>query len=240
MKKKRWEIIYEDNSVVVIDKPAPFLTIPDRYDKNKPNLLGKLSEKREAIKVNHRLDKDTSGLILFTKTPEAHKHLSDQFEQRTIKKHYLTIVHGVPQEEVGLINLPLAPSGIRNKGMVVDKQGKESLTKYKILEAWRRYSLLEVKLLTGRQHQIRVHMRSIHCPIVCDHMYGDGEPFFLSSIKRRMNRSREEEERPLLNRIGLHSYILGFDHPESGERMQFKAELHKDMRAVVNQLRKTV
>jgi len=239
MKKKRWEIVHEDASVIVINKPAPFLTIPDRYDKTKPNLLGTLTERRESIKVNHRLDKETSGLILFTKNEEAHKHLSEQFENRTIKKHYLTLVNSVPQEEVGLIDLPIAPSGIRNKGMIVDQKGKESITKYKILETWRNFSLLEVKLLTGRQHQIRVHMRAIHCPIVCDRLYGDGEAFYLSAIKRRMNKSREEEERPLLSRMGLHSYILGFDHPDSGERMEFQAELPKDMRAVVNQLRKT-
>lgn len=239
MKKKRWTILHEDEAVIVVDKPAPYLTIPDRYDKTKANLIGILSEEREEVFINHRLDKETSGLILFTKSEAAHKHLSDQFEKRTVQKHYLALVHSAPLEEVGLIDLPIAPSGIRNKGMVVDQNGKESQTKYKILESWRGHSLLEIKLLTGRQHQIRVHMRAIHCPILCDKLYGDGDPFLLSSIKWRMNRSREEEERPLLSRTALHSHILGFDHPDSGERMEFKSDLHKDMRAVVNQLRKS-
>ena len=197
-----------------------------------------MSERREEVFINHRLDKETSGLIVFTKNAEAHKSLSEQFMEREVDKHYLTLVNRKPLEEVGLINLAIAPSGVRNKGMILDAEGKEALTKYRVLETWDRFSLLEVKLLTGRQHQIRVHMRAIRCPILCDTMYGDGKPFMLSDIKRKINRDREKEERPLLSRVALHSSMLGFIHPRSGEKVNFESALPKDMKAVVHQLRK--
>ena len=238
MKKNRWVIVHEDQDVIVVNKPAPYLTIPDRYDKTKPNLVGMLSQKRDIVLINHRLDKDTSGLIVFTKNEVAHKHLSRQFEERMVDKHYLVIVHGRPAEEVGLIDLAIGPSGVKNKGMILDATAKESLTKYRILEAWSRHSLLEVKILTGRQHQIRVHMQAIHCPVLCDHMYGDGTPFLLSSVKRKMRRNKDEEERPLLSRVALHSHILKFKHPTSGQNLEFSSDLPKDMKAVVNQLSK--
>jgi len=138
-----------------------------------------------------------------------------------------------------LIDLAISPSGIRNKGMILDPSGKETQTKYRILEFWRQHSLLEVKLITGRQHQIRVHMKAIRCPVVADKMYGDGQPFMLSDIKRKINRHREEKERPLISRVALHSSTLKFKHPVSDEFMEFESALPKDMKAAVNQLRKT-
>ena len=236
MKKSRWKILHEDEHLIVVDKPARFLTIPDRYDKTKPSLVGVLSERREKVFINHRLDKDTSGLIIFTKSEEAHKVMSADFEARELDKHYLTIVHNTPQEEVGLIDLPIAPK--KGKGMAVSPDGKESFTKYKILESFGRYSYLEVKILTGRQHQIRVHMKAIGCPVLCDKMYSDTEAFYLSSIKRKMNISREEEERPLLERVALHASKLKISHPISKEAMEFESSIPKDMKAVLHQLSK--
>ena len=236
MKRTRWEILYEDDYLIVVNKPARFLTIPDRYDKTIPSLIGTLSLKRDKVFVNHRLDKETSGLILFTKTEEAHKALSLDFENRELEKHYKAIVHGLPAEEIGLINLPVAPK--RGKGMIVSDDGKEALTKYRLLESFNRFSLLEVKLLTGRQHQIRLHMKAIGCQIVCDKLYGDGEPFYLSSIKRRMHLKSDEEERPLLSRVGLHASELKFSHPISRAKIEFEAPLPKDMKALVHQLSK--
>lgn len=238
MKRRRWSIIHEDEDIIVVDKTAPYLTIPDRYDKTIPCLLSTLSENRTEVFVNHRLDKETSGLILFTKNADAHKFVSELFVEGKVDKHYLTLVKGVPSEEVGLVDLPIAEGSHNKKGMVVSPAGKSAQTKFRIVEKWNRYSLLEIKLLTGRQHQIRVHMKAIRCPVVCDQLYGDGKPFFLSSIKRRLNRRREDVEKPLLRRQALHSHLLSFQHPTSKEMLSFKSELHKDMRAMVNQLRK--
>jgi len=162
--------------------------------------------------------------------------LSLDFENRNLDKRYKVLVHGLPVEEVGLINLPIAPK--RGKGMIVSEDGKEALTKYRVLESFNRYSFLEVKLLSGRQHQIRVHMQAVGCPVMCDKLYGDGEPFYLSSIKRRMHLKNTEEERPLLSRVGLHATALKLNHPISKEEIEFESPLPKDMKAVIHQLSK--
>lgn len=240
MKSGRWSILYEDEHCLVVDKPAGLLSIPDRYDPEIPNLLDSLLSYRESILVNHRLDKNTSGIILFSKTTTAHKLFSEMFENRKLDKHYIAIVHGTPAEEVGMINLPLSPSKHTKRGMEVNIKGKEALTKFRILKSWGLYSLLEIKLLTGRMHQIRVHLQAIHCPIVCDEMYGDGTPFFLSSIKKKYRSPKERKERPLLSRQALHASKLSFIHPVSGEEISIESELHKDMRAVIHQLDKNL
>ncbi len=236
MRKEKYKIIYEDEDIVVVNKAAPLLTIPDRYDQTIPNLIDLLSVGRESVLINHRLDKETSGVILFTKNEKAHKHVSKQFEERSVKKHYLTLLQGTPAEEVGLIDLALAP--VKGIGMTVDVDGKPSRTKYRILESFPVYSYVEVSILTGRTHQIRVHMKSIGCPVMCDAKYGDGVPFLLSSIKRKINKRQDEEEKPLLHRLALHSSLLGLTHPTTGEQLEFTAEMPKDMRAVLYQLRK--
>jgi len=140
MKKRRWEIVFEDDHLVLINKPAPYLTIPDRYDRTIPSLVGILSERREQLYINHRLDKETSGLIVFTKSEQAHKTLSADFERREIEKLYYTIVMGQPTEEIGLIDLPILQSNSRKKGMIVSDNGKESQTKYRIIESYNRFS----------------------------------------------------------------------------------------------------
>ncbi len=238
MKKKRWIILHEDEDLIIVDKPAPYLTIPDRYDQTIPSLVGKLSENRDQVFVNHRLDKETSGLILFTKNEGAHKKMSEAFESRTIEKYYYGLVHGAPPEEVGLIDLGISAAPGKRKGMIINENGKPSQTKYRVINQWSRYALIEAKLITGRQHQIRVHMRAIGCPLVSDKLYGDGNSFFLSDIKRKMNRSSEREEQPLLSRVGLHAHKLEFAHPTTGASLEFESKLPKDMKAVVHQLTK--
>lgn len=238
MKKRRWEIIHEDDDIIVVNKPARFLSIPDRYDKTIPSVVGVLSERRPEVFINHRLDKETSGLMLFTKNAAAHKALSEAFEKREIDKHYLTIVSGIPAEEIGLIDLATSARSGKSKGMMVNENGKETLTKYRILESYNRHAYLEVKILTGRQHQIRVHMKAIGCPILCDAKYGDGEPLFLSKLKRKMRLSSDEEERPLLSRVALHAHLLKFMHPISKQEMEYSVPLPKDMKAALNQLSK--
>ncbi|NNE27053.1 MAG: RluA family pseudouridine synthase, partial [Saprospiraceae bacterium] len=125
-----------------------------------------------------------------------------------------------------------------HKRTLIDDAGKSALTKFRILNAWDNFSLLEVKILTGRTHQIRAHMKAIGNPLMCDDLYGDGIPFLLSKYKRKYNRDQERNERPLLARTGLHAWKLNFNHPKSGEQMKFEEEMPKDMRAVVYQLDK--
>ena len=236
-KIKRWEIVHEDEHIIVINKPAPYLSIPDRYDNGIPNVKSILQAARPEIYVNHRLDKETSGLMIFTKTKEAHKNLSDQFENRKLTKIYKAIVINTPSEPVGLIELPMSQSDNPRKGMVLNPKGKAAFTKYRILESFTDFTYIDVKLLTGRMHQIRLHMSSINCPIVCDKMYGDGEPMLLSNLKRKYRRSGEVE-RPLLNRTALHASELEFNHPHTGEQVKLTVDIPKDMKAVLYQLRK--
>lgn len=236
-KANRWEVIHEDECFIVVNKPAKYLVIPDRYDATKPSIYGMLKESRGKIYINHRIDMDTSGLLVLSKTEKAHKYLSQLFEQQKVEKVYEAIAHSTPTEEVGLIDLPILQTNTK-KGMVISDKGKPSQTKYRIIDSWGEYCHLQVKLLTGRQHQIRLHLRAINCPLLCDKLYGDGRPFFLSSIKRKMKFGREQEEKPLLSRQALHASSLAFEHMLSGERMEFNSELPKDMRAVITQMSK--
>ncbi|MBT8232257.1 MAG: RluA family pseudouridine synthase [Saprospiraceae bacterium] len=238
MGKQRWEILFEDDHIIVINKPAGLLTIPDRYDPDIPNLLSSLSKYRDNVFVNHRLDKDTSGIILFSKTENAHAAFSKIFEERKIDKKYKAIVHGVPIEEVGQIELKIAISKNKRKQMVIDQKGKISTTKYRILKSWINHSLLELKIITGRMHQIRIHMKAINCPIVADSTYGIDDAFYLSTIKRKYRKSSNTIEKPLLSRMALHSHELSFIHPITNKEVVFNAPLPKDMRAVVSQLDK--
>jgi len=239
MKKKRWEILHEDDDLIIVNKPAPFLTIPDRFDPTIPNLVASLKSYREEIYINHRLDKETSGIILFSKNAETHEKMSHKFEHRDIRKLYKALLVGVPPIEVGEITLPLSQHPVKKKGMRIDEGGKKAQTKFRILESFKDNSFVEFNLMTGRMHQIRVHAQSMYTPILCDSLYGDGNPFFLSQIKRKFRKRREEEERPLLSRMALHASELSFENPNTGMLITVECPLPKDMKAVLNQLRKT-
>lgn len=237
-KNKRWEILFEDEYFIIVNKPAHLLTIPDRYNEDIENLYTSLTQYRDEIYINHRLDKETSGVILFSKSEEAHKRMSTLFESRDVDKLYYTIVHNTPFEDVGLIEMNLSMSRNNRKRMVISEKGKVAQTKYRVVSSWDYYALLEVKLITGRMHQIRTHMQAIHCPILCDPMYGDGEAFYLSQIKKKYRSSKGREEKPLLERVALHAHQLEFVHPFTQEKIHVNAEMPKDMRAVTKQLDK--
>lgn len=230
--------IYEDDSIIVINKPAGMLSIPDRYDSNVPNLKYILEDIYGEIFIVHRLDKGTSGVMLFAKTPESHAGLSEQFEQRQIKKIYHAVVGGVvPKEEIE-IDIPLLPNPAK-KGMAIPSaRGKESLSILRVLEKFRHATHVVINLVTGRQHQIRVHVATIGHPLIVDSLYGSNKEFYLSTIKRKFNIAKNEIERPIISRISMHSYSLGFIHPQTGERLHFEADYPKDYRVLLQVLRK--
>ena len=240
--KKDHEIVFEDDHIVVVNKSAGLLTIPDRYQHDKRNLSSLMIERYGEIFVVHRIDRETSGLIMFAKNSEAHKELSEAFGERKIHKTYLAIVQGTPTPLEGRIETFLVKSETERSKIIVFKKGKWSITDYKVLESYdRKYSLVEVIILTGRTHQIRVHMKHIGNPLLVDCKYNNKEEFKLSEIKRRKFRlGKNQEERPLITRHTLHAATLGFDHPITGEHMDFHIPLPKDMKAVVNQMRKVV
>lgn len=238
--KVKIEILFEDEALLIVNKPPDLLTIPDRFDISKPNLYHLLSEQyEEKIYIVHRIDRETSGIICFAKTEEAHKHLSQQFEGRTVNKTYLALVEGKPNPPEGTIDKPIGPHPTQAGIMTVMKSGKSAVTDYKTIEVFKAFSLVEANIKTGRTHQIRVHFKSIGHPLAVDPLYGKREVFYLSEIKHRSYQlGKDQEERPLMSRTTLHAYQLTLEHPGTGERMSFQAPLPKDFQAVVNQLNK--
>jgi 23S rRNA pseudouridine1911/1915/1917 synthase len=237
LKSKSCSIIGEDDSIIVIDKSPNLLVLPDRYNRSIPNLYHLLKKELGEIFVVHRIDKETSGVIVFAKTPAAHAVLNSQFESRQVEKTYLAIVVGTPPAYEGTIDAPIMETKNNPGVMKVDlKHGKVSVTNYKVAELFDGYALLSVAPQTGRAHQIRVHLASIGIPIMCDRIYGDGTEFFLSHVKPRY--FSEGDEKPLLSRTALHASSISFVHPTSNARVSFTAEMHKDMRSVLNYLRK--
>ncbi|MDZ4795450.1 MAG: RluA family pseudouridine synthase [Bacteroidota bacterium] len=231
-------LIFENDDFIALNKPSGLLSIPDREGKEL-SLKNILQEKYEKIFTVHRLDRDTSGLIVFAKNEVMHKHLSLQFEARLTRKIYTGLVLGSPAEKEGHINLPLAENMVQRGVMIVNRRGKESLTDYKVLEDFGIYSWMQFHIHTGRTHQIRVHMKEIGHPIVGDALYGDGKPLLLSSLKKKKFKLSKdaEEERPLLARLALHAFQLSFT-TVAGEKIELTAELPKDIRATLQQLAK--
>lgn len=231
------EIIFENENFVAINKPTGLLSIPDREGKE-ISLKNILKEKYGSIFTVHRLDRDTSGVIVFAKNETTHKFLSQAFEERTVEKLYLGIVAGTLMEKKGSIDAPIMEHPAKYSVMVINRKGKQSLTDYEVQEDFGLYSLLQFQIHTGRTHQIRVHMQHIGHPVVCDEIYGDGKPVLISSFKKKYKLSKaEEEEKPILSRLGLHSHLLHFKD-EAGNFHNLEAPLPKDMRALLQQLRK--
>ncbi len=212
------------------------LSIPDRMQ-SEASLKDLLKKKHEEIFTVHRLDKETSGVIVFAKNEQTHKQLSQLFEGRQVEKSYLGLVYGVIEPLTGSIDAAIMEHLAKNGKMITHIKGKPSLTDYEVLEFFRLFSWVKFRIYSGRTHQIRVHMQHIGHSIVCDELYGNGEPVFVSSLKPSYHLSKKEEsEKPILKRLALHSSVLKFEL--NGELFYLEAELPKDLKAVLQQLRK--
>ena len=207
------EILYEDEDVAVVVKPCGMVVHPAAGNESgtlvnallfaMDDLSGIGGVRRPGIV--HRLDKDTSGLLMVAKNDAAHQSLSDQLRARTMEKHYLAVVEGCMREESGLVDKPIARSKKDRKKMAVDPEGREALTEWRLVENLQNAALLDVHIMTGRTHQIRVHMQSLHHPVAGDPIYG-----FKNGVK--------------VPRLMLHAHTLAFDHPRTGERLFFRAD----------------
>ncbi|MDR2595882.1 MAG: RNA pseudouridine synthase [Treponema sp.] len=221
--------------MVAVNKTSGISIGGDRWDESKERLDRLLEKELEIPKIYtiHRIDRDTSGLVIFARTREVHRSLSVLFEQRKIEKRYIAIVHGRPSWKETVCELPLVPNGNKKHMTIIDKyHGKKSLTHFLLISATGNYSVLEVKPETGRIHQIRVHAAALGHPVVCDNLYGKEKPVMLSSIKRGW-RGDPLEERPILARLGLHALEIKLPDGQI-----FSAPLARDMSALVKQMGK--
>lgn len=235
--KIKIEKIYEDDEIIVINKPSGILTIPDRYNDKLPSIIKILRAQYGDCFVVHRLDKETSGVMIFAKNAESHRNLNLQFDNQEITKIYHAIVQGILDRDELQIDIPLLqnPHGV---GVLPSIHGKECLSIVRTLERFRIASLVEVNLVTGRQHQLRAHVAAIGHPLLVDDLYGENSAFLLSSIKRRYNLKKNSEEKPIISRISMHAFSIEFSHPKTAEKMQFIAKYPKDFEATLEVLRK--
>lgn len=230
------DILFQNDQFIAVNKPSGLLSIPDRLGQEL-SLKDILKERFASIYTVHRLDRDTSGIIVFAKSEESHKQLSQLFEGREMEKYYQGLVYGIPVNDSGNIDAPIMEHPGKTTRMMTHAKGKISSTDYTVLESFRLFSWMEFRIHTGRTHQIRVHMQHIGHPIVCDETYGEAKPILLSTLKKNFKLAKiAEEEKPILSRLALHSHRLKFNL--NGEDFDLEAELPKDLRAVLQQLRK--
>ena len=219
------EIIYEDNDIIVVNKPKGMVVHPANGNPDgtlvnaimaicKNSLSGIGGEIRPGIV--HRLDKDTSGIIIIAKNDKAHINLSEQIKNHEVKKTYIAIVRGVVKENQATINMPIGRSNKDRKKMAISKNGKEAITHFKVLKRYPEYTVLEVNIETGRTHQIRVHLAQIGYPCIGDETYSSGKN--KCGIKGQ----------------ALHAKSLEFKHPTTGKQMKLEAKLPEYMKKLIN------
>jgi RluA family pseudouridine synthase len=224
-------VLFEDNDYLVVNKPPFLSTLEDRHEK--VNLLALARDYTDDAQVCHRLDKDTSGVLAIAKNPEAYRHLSMQFEKRQVTKIYHAVVDGIHNFQDHLVDLPILK---KDDGVVSisRSEGKPAQTYFTSLRSFRMHTLMDCRPVTGRMHQIRIHLATLGASITGDKVYG-GKPFLLSAIKRGFNLKKGTEEESFMKRMALHAFSLEFDDL-SNTRQRIEAPYPKDMRALLKQL----
>ncbi|MEH0153987.1 RNA pseudouridine synthase [Limibacter armeniacum] len=225
-------IVFENDNYILINKPPHISTLEDR-DKTQTSIYEMAKKYWEEAQLCHRLDKETSGMLAIAKNPEAYRNLSMQFENREVDKVYHAIVNGVQELDRILVDRNIAVSGRGN--VRIDIEGKPAQTKFMTLEAFKFHTLVACKPVTGRMHQIRIHLAYLGAPIVADETYG-GKMAYLSQIKRKFNLKKGTEEEPLIKRVALHAYEITFKDID-GSEVNAIADYPKDIRALLTQLR---
>ncbi|MCF7954963.1 MAG: RluA family pseudouridine synthase [Phycisphaerae bacterium] len=233
-------VIYEDDDMIVLNKQADIIVHPARGNKSGTLVNGLVYYANQLSSINghfrpgivHRLDRNTTGVMVVAKNDPAHWQLAKQFADRTTQKTYIAVIHGVPQLTADCIDQPIGTNTSFRERMAVNMEGKHAVSFYKVLEEFRGYCVVELSPKTGRTHQLRVHMQYIKHPIVADDMYG-GKVIYNWQVEDRP----AAPEEPLINRTALHAWKLELDHPTTGKRMLFTADLPDDIQHLINNLR---
>jgi len=226
-------ILYEDQDYIIINKPSQLSTLEDRNDPH--SIIEMARGYTEDAQVGHRLDKETSGALAIAKHPEAYRALAMQFEHRKVKKIYHAVCDGIHSFQDVQVDLPIYANS-KGSVRVSHRGGKSAQTIVKTLEVYKQHTLVECQPVTGRMHQIRVHLASLHASIVGDEQYG-GKPFYLSAIKRKYNLKRDTEELPLIRRVALHARALDIELLNQ-QRVCIEAPYPKDFGVLLKQLDK--
>ncbi len=232
------DIVYEDEHLAVINKPAGMVVHPGAGVQSGTlanavahhfSLVTRHSSLVTRLGIVHRLDKDTSGLIVVAKSDEIHEALSEQFRERLVYKSYIALVHGATDDNVGKIEAPIGRNKHNRLRMKVATHGRSALSIWKVRRRFTKFTLLDVEIKTGRTHQIRVHMAYINHPIVGDEIYNEGRDNTIadSDIKNAINS---------MGRFFLHAEKLAFTHPKTGERLSFTIEMPDELRGLLNLL----
>lgn len=237
MKKNVWNaaemVVYDDDNYTIINKPPHLSTLEDRNDQT--NVLSLFRAIDSGYQVCHRLDKETSGALLLAKNDEAYRHAALQFQEREVEKIYHALVKGRFLNEAIQVDVPLRTSG-SGKVIFDKRRGKEAITMFRPKQFFKNYTLVEAKPITGRTHQIRAHLAYLDFPICGDSLYG-GEPIFLSSIKKDFRSKKDEEERPLFSRVGLHSHTIKLTNVNKNFILKM-CDYPKDMQIIIKKLNK--
>jgi 23S rRNA pseudouridine955/2504/2580 synthase len=228
-------ILFENENYIVINKPPYLSTLEDRNDPD--NVLSLAKSYVPDAQVCHRLDKETSGALVVAKHPEAYRHFAISLEKRRVKKIYHAVLNGIHDFQDVEANQPIFSSN--SKSRVDHREGKPSMTLISTLEHFKSSTLVKCFPVTGRLHQIRVHLAYLRAPIACDPVYG-GDFIFLSSVKKKFKMSKDEDEQPLIKRVALHAASIAFKDfgEENEEIVDIDAPYPKDFDVLVKQLRK--
>ncbi|HYH57220.1 MAG TPA: RluA family pseudouridine synthase [Anseongella sp.] len=227
-------ILFEDNDLIAVNKPA-FLSTLDERSGEGPNLLRLAKTYWPEAQICHRLDKETSGVLLIAKNPAAYRHFSMQFEHREMEKVYHAVLEGIHDFRELKVDLPIQNLG-KGHVKISRKDGKKAETVFNTLRVFRHYTLAECRPLTGRMHQIRIHLATQRAVICNDEQYG-GKPVYLSGLKKNYHLGKQEEEQSLIRRFALHAYSISFLSLDGGKHT-ITAPYPKDFAALLKVLEK--
>ena len=221
-------ILYQDEDIAIVDKPRGMVVHPAQGNWQGTMVNALLYHVKQLSSINgelrpgivHRLDKDTSGVMVVAKNDTAHRHLAHQIREHSVKRQYIALVHGIIKENLGTIEAPIGRSKVDRKKMAVMGDGRPAISHYEVMERFHNYTLVKVQLVTGRTHQIRVHFSYIKHPVLGDFVYGSGKnPFALKGQ-------------------ALHAAYLGLQHPRTGEYVVFESTMPDYMQSILAELRK--